>query len=237
MSPELREVALKFARQEFPREACGVIVRLERGTEIYWPCRNINDQPESAFTIDPADYADAEDHGEVVAIVHSHPNASAKPSQADLVGCETSGLPWWIVSLPGGVWEACAPSGYRAPLVGRAFQYGVLDCYTLIQDWYLQERGIELPPVESDYGWWRRGENLYMETFPKIGFHEIPIEEIEPGDVILMRVRSDVVNHGAVYLGRDQILHHVLGRNSAREVFGGYWRKVAACAIRYQGAT
>jgi proteasome lid subunit RPN8/RPN11 len=234
MTPQAWKVdALAHARRDFPRESCGLLVRLEGGRS-YWPCRNLADNDET-FLMDPADYAEAEDAGEVVAIIHSHPNASSRPSQADLVACEASGLPWHIVSVPDGIWSACAPTGYRAPLLEREFAYGILDCYTLIRDWYREERGIELPQVESRFGWWRRGENLYLETFPRIGFVEIPLAEIAPGDVILMRLRSSVVNHGAVYLGNDMILHHVLDRLSAREVYGGYWRKITAMAIRYKG--
>ncbi|WP_043946890.1 NlpC/P60 family protein, partial [Ralstonia solanacearum] len=41
------------------------------------------------------------------------------------------------------------------------------------------------------------------------------------GDVILMQVRAPVPNHAAVYLGGVQMLHHLHGRLSSRDVYGG----------------
>ena len=70
---------------------------------------------------------------------------SPEPSQADRVACEATALPWFIVSFPSGHWTELRPQGYAAPLVGREWSHGVLDCYSLIRDWYAQERGIDLP--------------------------------------------------------------------------------------------
>jgi len=131
--------AERHAQAEAPREACGLVV-VVKGRSIYWPCRNTALGADQ-FSIDPGDYACAEDTGEIVAVVHSHPDATPDPSEADLVGCEASGLEWHIVGLPALVWRSIRPSGYRAPLVGRQFVHGVLDCYAIIRDWYRQERG------------------------------------------------------------------------------------------------
>lgn len=85
------------ALTQYPREACGLVV-ICKGRERYVPCRNLaegNDQ----FRLDPADYAAAEESGEITAVVHSHPDVSAQPSDADGVSCEASSLPWIILSV------------------------------------------------------------------------------------------------------------------------------------------
>jgi proteasome lid subunit RPN8/RPN11 len=224
--------AQDHARAEFPRESCGVVIA---GGD-YIPCRNLAATPAIQFDLDAHDYAAAEETGEIVAIVHSHPNESANPSAADRVACEASGLPWWIVGVPSGVWRHYEPCGYAAPLIGRPFFHGVLDCFTLIRDWCRIERGIEIPNFERRDDWWTRGENLYVDHFAEAGFycvgHEAP-RAPKWGDIILMQVRADVPNHGAIWLGNDVILQHLHGRLSGRDMYGGYWRKHTTHWLRY----
>ena len=48
-----------------------------------------------------------------------------------------------------------------------------------------------------------------------------------------MQVASPVPNHAAVYLGDGLILHHLQGRLSSRDVYGGYWQKITTHILRY----
>ena len=74
---------------------------------------------------------------------------------------------------------------HTAPLVGRAFHHGVLDCcYTLVRDWYRQERGVELLDFDRTDVWWERGENIYVEGFPVAGFRAVNRAEVSHGDVL-----------------------------------------------------
>ncbi len=215
-----------------------------KGRERYWRCRNLavgTDQ----FRLDPQDYAAAEDAGEIVAVVHSHPDEDARPSDADRVACEASGLPWLIVSVRptvGGELDASQivrfePEGFEAPLVGRPFVHGVLDCYSLVRDWYRRELGIELKDFARSDGWWDRGEDLYMRHFAEAGMVEVT-GELQRGDVILMQIRSpENANHAAVYLGDGAILHHLHGRLSSRDSYVP-WQHLTRGVLRhgYAGA-
>lgn len=227
---------------DYPREACGLVI-IEGGRERYVPCRNLAVGTDH-FVLAPEDYAAAEDRGEVVAVVHSHPDAAAAPSQADRVACEASGLPWLIASVgrdAGGPPAALdiaelAPAGYVAPLVGREFAHGVLDCYSLVRDWYARERGVILPDFPRRDDWWTRGENLYMRYYAEAGFSPLERDErIEVGDVILMQIRAPDPNHAGVYIGDGRMLHHMHGRLSTRDVYGGYWAEVTRLVVRYRG--
>lgn len=219
-----------------PRECCGVAI-VRKGKLRYIPCRNLYAGADrDLFLIDPADYAVAEDQGSPVAIVHSHVNLPPSPSMADLVGIEDTRLPWVIVNHPVGHYTVTEPSGYVAPLIGRPFVHGVLDCYSLIRDFYLRERGIALPDYARDDRWWEKGGDLYRENFAGAGFVEIDERELQHGDVILMQAASRVTNHGGIYLDGNHLLQHVMGRLSSRDVWGGAWRKSATHFLRYVGA-
>ena len=232
MTPNTRDQIIEHAHKEYPRECCGLLV-IYRGREVYIPCRNIGVGTDN-FVIHPEDYAAADQLGEIVGVVHSHPNLSPEPSQADRVACEASGLPWHIVSIPNATWAEVYPNGYKAPLVGREWSHGVLDCYAIIRDWYDQERGIKLPDFERHDDWWHHGGNLYLENYEKAGFRRVLNEPLEVGDVIIMQVQSPVPNHAAVYIGDDMILHHVQNRLSTRDIYGGYWRKNTSHIVRYE---
>lgn len=224
------------ARGEYPRECCGVVV-VRKGRQRYIECRNMAGQ-QHHFAMDPQDYAAAEDEGEVLAIAHSHCNASPRASMADRVGCERSGKPWLIVSYPAGHHELLLPEGYRAPLVGREFAHGVLDCYSLIRDYYQDRLGIELPDYDRDDRWWLRDQNLYLEHYADAGFVRIggadAVDQLKPHDMILMQVASQVPNHGGIYLGDMQILQHCSGRLSSRDVYGGYWQRCTSDIMRHE---
>ena len=69
---------------------------------------------------------------------------------------------------------------------------------------------------------------------PTKAFREIPVADVQPGDLILMQLSSPLPNHAAIYLGDQLILHHVQQRLSSRDVYGGYYGKSTACALRHE---
>lgn len=231
----LAPAVFEHAQREQPRECCGLAV-IVKGRLRYWPCRNIS-VANLQFEIDPNDYADAEDAGEIVGVCHSHIYEAPLPSEADRVMCERTAVPWLIVNYPTGKHHQHNPQGYSAPLVGRTYTHGVLDCYELVVDYYRQELAITLPQFVRNDGWWENGQNLYLENFGKAGFTCVGLAEhtdIRQHDVLLMRVASPVPNHAAIYLGENVILQHVYGRLSSRDVYGGYWLKNTTHVLRHQ---
>lgn len=236
MIDHLKEEIFAHAAKESPRECCGLVVVI-KGRSRYWPCQNLAIGTEH-FELSPEDYAAAEDAGEIVAVVHSHPFANCAPSEADRVACERSKLRWHIVGYPTNTWSEISPTGYKTPLVGRVFAHGVLDCYALVRDYYAETLSIELPDFPRRDGWWQKGsngeppQNLYLDNFEKAGFVRA-LREPQLHDVLLMQVQADVPNHAAIYLGNETILHHLHSRLSSRDAYGGYWAKHTTQVLEY----
>jgi proteasome lid subunit RPN8/RPN11 len=233
LTDELRGAILDHAQSCSPRECCGLVFRVHGEAGLrYAPGENLAAEPGDTFRLDPDTWAACEDAGEVVAIVHSHPNESANPSDADGVGCEVWGLPWLIAGWPSGVIVQLDPSGWRAPLQGRQFHFGVLDCWQLVRDFFARELATELPDFARHDDFWlptdeRPARNLVHEHLAAAGF-ELVTDGALPrrGDVLLMRIRSlDIDNHLAVYLGDSRFLHTQPGRLSKVEVWGSSWQR------------
>lgn len=232
---EIIEQVIAHANETQPNECCGLVIE-RNGTREYVRCTNVAGDPTNQFVIDPEEYARVEDMGEIVMIAHSHCYTPPIPSEADKVGIEEHGVPWLIVNYPVGNHTITEPSGYRPPLLERPFVKGVLDCYALVKDYYAEKLTIELPHYERPAVWFEVGDSYLLDNFRGCGlFEEVSPEDLQPNDCILMQIGSPVPNHVAVYVGDDKILHHVIGRLSGHDVYGGFWRKVSTHAFRYVG--
>ncbi|WP_340608100.1 C40 family peptidase [Xenorhabdus bharatensis] len=211
---------IAHAKAEGVREACGLIAGGR-----YFPCRNISPDPEHYFDINPDDWITAECFADIEAIVHSHPKGKLRLSTADRTQQLKTGLPWWL---------ACGDRVHQfrpvPRLLGRAFLHGTQDCYSLIRDAY-HLAGIELDDIPRDDAWWNAGQNLYLDNSLSQGFEQV--DEIQPGDIILICLGSQTPCHGAIYLGNQQILHHRPDRISKRDVYGGYWLKYTHSVWRH----
>lgn len=223
---------LDHAEREYPLESCGLIVKIG-GYKKYIPCTNSigEGNSEEDFRISAEEYAYAEDQGEILAVVHSHPDHTTQPSVRDRASCSAMEIPWVIVSYPEKDIRIITPE--KAPLEGRQFCHGTdWDCYGLIRDYYQEILGISLNRYHHDSFWWEEGHNYYVDNFENEGFFKVDDGSLLPHDVLLMQIRSAVPNHGAIYLGDGKIIHHPFGKLSKKDIYGGYWQEKTVMVLR-----
>ena len=228
-----KEAALSHAKIEDPKESVGLLLNI-KGKERYYPCNNLSMSSYQCFVLDPEDYVRADNTGEITAIIHSHTTTPPTPSQADLVGCENSNLPWHIVNPKTEQWGYCEPNGYKAPLLGREWVWGVTDCWSLVRDWYKEEKQIELKDYQRSMTPEEFLKNpLFEEEATQTGFRELePNETLQEGDVLLMSILHPTLNHVAIFLG-DMVLHHLADRLSCREPYSPWLLKCTGKRFRY----
>ena len=224
------EAAMAHAELAAPHESCGLVVNGE-----YVPMQNVHHDPARAFELEAIELLEALQKGGVEAVVHSHYGLPPTPSSPDLTSCEQSNLPWLIVSWPSCTWLVTEPSGYRAPLIGRQFSWGVHDCYALIRDGLSHYSGIVLPDVERHWQFWLEGGfDEVRRVFPQLGFVEMPPgTPLQQCDLLVMRLRGRVPNHMGLFIEPDKLLHQMSGRLSCMEVYGGVWQQHTEIHLRH----
>ena len=228
-----RVAAQDHAKQAAPEECVGLVVVID-GAEVYWPCENIAEFRRDDFVLNPADYAAASDKGTITAIFHSHPVTPPNPSDADKAMAEQHGLPWYIYNPSTDQWSDYVPCGFKAPLIGRKWTWGVHDCWTLVRDWYATQgiylRDWERPVTLQDFN----SDPLFDRCWESTGFRRLKDDEtLQKGDALLMQIAGKGLNHCAVYIGDGMILHHLGRRLSSRDLYGGWLQSCTGRRLRY----
>lgn len=217
-----------------PHEACGFVV-----DDLFVPVPNLSEQPETAFQIS---VEDLEAHLDVAeAIVHTHTQASMvicldprTPSKEDQEAQIATRIPFHICYCDGENVSDPVTLGARVrpPLVGREFIFNAQDCLTLAADYYAT-RGIQLPAIARDWDWFDRGEDLIDKHYRDWGFADVDMAEAREGDTFLFAVRGGVINHMGIYLGGDQLLHHLVHHLSRVDELSR-WTPFVAKVIRHK---
>ena len=230
-----KESFTKYAKEQAPEEACGLLAIIQ-GKETFWPCKNLAEGKFEFFILDPDDWAECEDTGEVIGVIHSHPVGAATPSDTDRAACEHLGFPYYIYSIEHDHWESFEPTGWKAPsLIGRKFIWGKYDCWSIVSDWYLETKKIKLMD-------WKRPKRIkdfiqnpeFEFALPKLNFvKQSNIKNIKIGDVLLFKSVTGNLDHVAVYIGDNMILNHNIKALSCREPFDLRYQQALRGVYRY----
>lgn len=248
---------LKHAEEEYPNEMCGVVVKTSR-SEKYVRCVNISTTKEDGFVMCPDSFIEAEKLGEVIGIVHSHPDETTRPSAHDIavmsrnreleliIDPDSKPINWHIVSWPEGDYREVVPTVSES-LLGKPFVHGVWDCWATCEAYYQKYHNILFKEYPRKDKWWEDKETVsFYEDFHKeAGFYEV--SEPLPGDMIVMQIgRSYHPNHAGIYLGdvtefegralfgKTLMLHHMYDKESDVIVYGGQWQQRTRMILRHK---
>jgi proteasome lid subunit RPN8/RPN11 len=224
-SKEILDAFKKHAIEKFPEEACALIINDQLVLKD-----NIHPTPLEGFTIDDFPLSGLQ------AVLHSHPKGFLRPSEEDIRGQIASAVTWGLITVNKAAEGELDVSKFlfwghgvqTPPLLGRSFRHGPSgsdnggDCYALIKDYFLLEKGVYLPEYPRSEDWFLNGGNLYSDNFENAGFTRISRDEAKEGDVFLAQIRSKVPNHGGIYLGKGMVMHHLQNQLSRREPITRY---------------
>ncbi len=234
-----KDDALIHAKEQDPKESCGLLLNI-RGKEKYFPCQNLAITSHQCFIMNPEDYVVADSIGEIIGIIHSHPTTPPVASEADKISCEESNLPWYIVNPKIETWGYYEPCGYKAPLLGRPWVWGVTDCLSLVEDWYLQEKQISfkkatrpLTPEIFAENPQSKEDGDFDNYLTTAGFRLLaPNEKLQNGDVLAMSILGKGLNHVGIFIDGD-VLHHLGDRLSCKEPYNPWLLKCTGGRYRY----
>ena len=198
---KISEAALAY----YPKELCGII-----SEGIFIQITNIHEEPEKHFTLCPIELAEHLD--KIEAVVHSHTKTIRTtelfdlrtPSYADIVGQKQTGIPWLIVGTEGvNVSRPLEiPRVRNNNYLERPFIWYINDCYSLVQDFYWFELGIDLPDhkAEKNFENIRKEHSLFEKYISEYGFIELSaFSELQEGDLVLLDTGGRVKNHLGIY--------------------------------------
>lgn len=228
-----RQAAIEHAKAAKDQEACGLVVVCQ-GSEAYFPCQNIAEDPQHMFCINPYDWVDAEDKGAIVGVFHSHVSGSPAASDVDKKFAKNMSLPWHIYSVETDSWSTHCPAVKRVQLLGREWIWRHQDCWTLVRDFY-QERGLRLPDYKRPATIREfMDDPLFDRYWPECGFQELSKnDDWQFGDMLLFALNNKIT-HAAVYLEDQIMIHHCIGRLSSRDVMTGEDMKSLARRLRHR---
>lgn len=204
-----------------PQEGCGLF-GVKKGKAYWIPCENIATELKN-FQISSRDFIKARMSYDIIGVVHSHVDAPNTPSESDINYCNVLGIPFYIYSYPSMDLHILKPEGIDKPLSGRAYEFGLNDCFEASRDWY-KDKGLDLnfrDIFESE--WWLTEQDYFTpQNIKRWGFKQVNGSP-QRGDFLVFAVDSLKGNHCGVYEGNDLFFHHARNRLSCRESIYPFW--------------
>jgi proteasome lid subunit RPN8/RPN11 len=227
------EEIIRHAEETPSVEVCGLVIRTPDGL-LALRCPNASPTPSRSFIIELSHYRRHLIDGTLHAVYHSHTVSDENPSEGDIYIAEKSQIPGYVYSLATKKFSRYEPSGYKVPLTGRPFVFGVFDCVSLVDDYYFENFGARFPHYERKLEEMRDGIPFIKQMMLERNLIEVDKEDIQVHDILGFSYHSlnGMCNHVGVCNEKGMLLHQLLNRVSVSVVYGGMWQKLCVFVAR-----
>lgn len=212
-----------------PKESCGFIVQ-DDGKFKCIPCKNESKEPIKNFKISSKDYlCSKKQYKKILYIYHSHTNDNNDFSEKDISCSEVLCLPIIMYNLNSDLFKIYEPININKNYIGRYFEIGKYDCYTLIKDFFKNELSIDISAIITNYTDFFEAQNVFNQNLSlnfleKKGFKIIENKKLlEKNDILILQ--NSFGKHFAIYLGNNQILHQPMLSFSKIENYSNSYQK------------
>lgn len=122
-------------------------------------------------------------------------------------------------------------------LVGRPFTgLGRDDCFKLVRDFFRDNFSIVIRDYARPCDWSSDELDLMRLCHRREGFDILTdwrAPDLRPADLLCVAVGEANPNHFAVFVGDNQIVHHLYGKMSRVEPFRDFWRNKTSFVLRH----
>lgn len=122
-------------------------------------------------------------------------------------------------------------------LLGKPHKMGTNDCFSLFRDFFKTNYDIDIPNIARPTDWSSDKIDIIGHVYEQLGFEKVydwSLKKLRPGDVLCMAIGAAVPNHLAIYIGDNQLLHHLAGQLSAVAPMREFWRSSTCYVCRHK---
>ena len=251
----------KHSISDAENECCGLVVFSSKDkVNIVFPCENKAKKKDRRFSICPRDYLKASGLGKIIAMYHSHPKqALGGFSEFDKIQSLGHGLPSILYSVKENEFLLFKPEDYQDPYIGRAFQIGTQDCFTLLADYYKNELSINFDSFKRGELWSNDLTKFSKEKMEEVGLSPrstfvknlqtlikkerlVQVAEGEPDmdkiinhDIILFKYYDlNKPSHCGIYIGGNKVLHQPARSYSRVQEYSEALKRKTYCILRHE---
>ena len=229
LSKKIKRTIKEHSLKESPRESCGLITTKDGVLSVHKALNGATDS--HRFRINPFDYVKASGKGKIIAVYHSHVKG-CNFSELDKFNSETHELTYILYCLENNSFLTYDPKNEFNNYIGRDFEWGVSDCFTLVRDFYKEKLNIEIGDYPREEGWAEKFGPLFDKYLGKENFKEV--KNLKKYDGILFRSRKEGCStHCAIYLGEGLMLHQPRNTVSRIDDYDERFKRITNKIVRH----